>query len=214
MQINKQEFDQLFKNHRLVISLIGMSGIGKTRQSLRLEKIGFEHRCVDNLIAGRLATDKTDIAAWLGQPYSAGYKAREKEYLKQEQVATRQALQDIRQNTVVDTTGSVIYLLKPIKKLLKKLTLVVYLQENYALKHQLFKKYLANPKPVVWINKFEQQAGESELRALRRCYPSLLKYRAEKYEKLADIVLPHQTIGNKKHLSGQAFFNVIKNQLR
>lgn len=213
MQIIKQDFDQLFTNNRLAISLVGMSGIGKTSQSLRLKKIGFEHKCVDDLIAGRLVTGKADVANWLSQPYSPGYKKREKEYLKQERMATQGALRDLRQNTIIDTTGSVIYLPARTKRLLKELTLVVYLQENYVLKHQLFKKYMDKPKPVIWGNKFRRQAGEDGLSALAHCYPALLKFRAEKYKKLADIILPYQTLNNGKRLNSQAFFNIIRNQL-
>ncbi|MFA5936816.1 MAG: hypothetical protein WC822_02975 [Candidatus Paceibacterota bacterium] len=213
MKINKREFNQLLKNNQLAISLIGMSGIGKTYQSLHLKKISFKHKCIDDLIAMNLVTGKTDIASWLGQPDSFGFETREKEYLEQEQIATQRALRDINKNTVIDTTGSVIYLPKQIKKSLKKLTLIIYLQENYALKQQLFKKYVTDPKPVIWGNKFNQQAGENRLKALQRCYFTLLKFRAEKYKKLADIILPHQIINNKRYLSGRVFLDVIRNQL-
>ena len=218
MLLSRPEFDVRFQNHQLALSLIGMSGMGKTYRSRQLTELGFRHLCCDDLIAeaARLplpAINEAGLAAWMAEPYSEGYPEREQKYLEAEEAVTRHALLDIKQNTLIDTTGSVIYLSNETKSLLKRLTLVVYLQESQALQHELFETYLSHPKPVVWGKSFNRKAGESQQEALQRCYPELLKFRARKYKKLADLPLPFAVARDEKSTSA-AFLEAIRERLK
>jgi len=214
---SKTEFDILFKDSKLVISLIGMSGIGKTTRAKRLKKFGFKHICCDDLIAKGLGFKKTlNVAKWMGQPYSKNYAQREKKYLQQEEMVTKKSLQNVNQNTILDTTGSVIYLSQKTKSLLKKSTLIVYLQENQALRDQLFKIYITDPKPVVWDSKFNIKKNESQKEALARCYNQLIKSRSLKYQRLANIILPSKLLMDKKmnkKIFDKQFIHAIRNEL-
>ena len=215
MNITKKEFAQRLKAGQLAICLIGMSGIGKTYRSLQLKKLGFRHICCDKLIAKHLnlPTKEKNLALWMGQPYAPGYTKRAQKYLRQEAFATQKALRHIKHNTIIDTTGSVIYLSEKIQKLLKKSTLIVYLQANQTSIKQLFKVYTTNPKPVIWGNQLQKQKSETSQMALTRCYPKLLRFRAKKYKKLADITLPFSVIYNY-HSTSRQFLTAIKNQLK
>jgi len=68
-----------------IISLIGMSGSGKTYWSKKMAGKGFKHICCDDLISKELtlysakknlkSIDK--VAEWLGQPYKTNYAKKE-----------------------------------------------------------------------------------------------------------------------------------------
>src|SRR5258706_6711991 len=117
------------------ISLIGMSGSGKTYWSEKLAQKGFTIFCCDALIEKKLGVELTslgyngieDVAKWMGQPFSAQYKQTSKRYLQFEQEVMEEFLQFLEktkddENIVIDTTGSVIYLDKNIIKKLSQLT--------------------------------------------------------------------------------------------
>jgi len=80
------------ENQLTIISLIGMSGAGKTYWSKKLAKTGFDRICVDNIIEEKLAPSLRklgflgiqDMAIWMGQPYEQYYQTRAGEYLNQE----------------------------------------------------------------------------------------------------------------------------------
>ncbi len=105
------------------LSLVGMSGSGKSFWSRKLSRSGFRRICCDDFIAARLAaelgTQGGSIAAvgrWMGFPFERHYKEREASYLASEVEVMAQILGELSQNaenqeedTVVDTTGSVIY---------------------------------------------------------------------------------------------------------
>lgn len=184
------------------IFLIGMSNTGKSFWAKELEKIGFTRYSCDDLIEKELSEELmklgysgiADVSKWMGQPYDSHYTQTSQKYLALE----GQVLQDIFQaiekgavgsRIVVDTTGSVIYTSTDILKKLTQLTRVVYLEAPSSVRQKMYELYIKEPKPVIWGNVFNKRPGETNLAALGRCYPQLLKSRAAMYQQLADVTL-------------------------
>lgn len=201
-QLTKFSFLDKLANNKLAISLIGMSNIGKSYWSKKLSGLGFKHICCDDLIEAQLEPELTrlgykgiaDMAKWLGQPYDKQFKTNEKTYLNLEKATMENVLsKPANQNTVIDTTGSVIHTGEKVVSELKRQTLVIYIEASPEMKEAMLKKYLENPKPVVWADTYKQEKNESEMEALKRCYMQLLAKRSKLYEELADIVIPFHT---------------------
>jgi len=173
------------------ISLIGMSGSGKSYWSQKLKSLGFKVFCCDDLIAQKLGVKGVaDVSKWMGQPYENRYQETHKQYLSFETGAMEHIFNEVGKldgNVVIDTTGSVIHLNPQILKSLRKLTKVIYLETPDSVKEQMFQIYMTDPKPVIWGDIFIRQKDESNFEALRNCYPRLLNYRSKKYQKIADI---------------------------
>lgn len=193
------------------ISLIGMSGSGKTYWAKKLKAKGFTYFCCDDLIEEKLGVELkqlgyagiADIAAWMGQPFDTGYSKRSQKYLDSEKQVISEILETIKNigkniDVVVDTTGSVIYTGINIMKKLPELTKVVYLQVPKSVEKEMYKLYLKDPKPVIWGDSFSQKNGETNTNSLRRCYPFLLEFRAKKYAEFANIKLDYQLLRNNK----------------
>lgn len=198
-------FDKKLKEKNLVISFIGMSNIGKTFWSKRLTKLGFKHINVDDLIETKLVPvlkkrgfkGINDMAKWLGQPYEPQFKENQAKYLSLENETMQEIFNQIsklKENVIIDTTGSVIYTNKKIIEQLKQHALVVYLEAPASFKKEMYKNFLKNPKPIVWDRLYKKLDHENEKKALERCYSELLEYRSNEYAKLADVTIPYHQI--------------------
>lgn len=109
---------------------------------------------------------------------------------------------------VIDTTGSVIYLDPALLSKLRSKTRIVYLEPSEEQMQNLFSYYYSNPKPVIWNDCYAPQEGEAPEAALKRCYPALLRARAEKYKNLAHHVIPvEEMMAHKGNL--RAFFEAM-----
>ena len=191
------------------LSLIGMSGSGKSHWSTELEKVGFRRFCCDELIAGKLApelirSDGTalDLGEWMGFPYEPQYKEREYKYLACEIEVIGEILGYLsrskpREKVVVDTTGSVIYTGKGILERLKSNSTVVYLATPPEVKERMLRVYLDQPRPVLWRDVFSKKSGETNAEALARCYPQLLFSRQRLYEQHADVTIDYHVRNGK-----------------
>ncbi|MBI4262391.1 hypothetical protein HY624_02600 [Candidatus Uhrbacteria bacterium] len=207
MHYTQKQFDQLKKDGKLVIALVGMSGMGKTYRAKQLTSLGFQHLNCDDAIEKRLtalpSVGISGVAEWMGQPYTERHAARAKEYLNLEDDVVRSFLLSTSGNTVIDTTGSVVYLSDATQRLLRERALVVYLEANQEVRDKLFHVYMTDPKPVVWGNNFNKKTGESDHDALVRCYPELLAFRARRYAAIADVTLPYSTARDNTSTSDQ-----------
>ncbi len=221
MKLSVEKFEELLGNRKLSISLIGMSNVGKSYVARALAadtSLGFTPACIDDLIEEKLRPFLESkgfkgidgVAAWMGQPYDPQYPETQRQYLHFEESSTDGVTRPNGRNLVVDTTGSVIYTPQPVLGRLKKETLVVYLEATAEVRDALFQKYISNPKPVIWGDNFNMQAGESEHDALKRCYPLLLDFRAERYAQLADATIPHQVLWNA---SGRQFLDQVRDRM-
>lgn len=194
------------KQEHLPISLIGMSGSGKSHWSSELQERGFERFCCDDMIEGRLGEELKvlgysgirDVARWMGQPFDPQYSKTSRRYLDFEGEVVSEVLERVGRSkarrVVIDTTGSVIYLAEDILQELSARTRVVYLETPDSVKEQMYRLYLADPKPVIWGNSFLREGRETDMQALARCYPLLLTYRTAQYARLAHITLGYDTL--------------------
>ena len=219
MKLSKEKFDALRTNQGLFIALVGMSNVGKSYIAGRLAAdLKFAHHCIDDLIEAELNPflegkgfkGIDGVAAWMGQPYAEQYHETQHMYLGFEEASMRGIEYLTGQNRVIDTTGSVVYLPEAVLGTLKEKTVVVYLEATAEIKAGLFQRYISNPKPVIWGTSFNRKPGESELEALKRCYPQLLQYRDAEYRKLADVAIPCSVLLNA---TGKQFLHELRSRL-
>jgi len=186
------------------LTLIGMSGVGKSHWSKKMEALGYRRYSCDELIADRLGTElgkkgkaTLNLAKWMGQPYSEGYQDAEALYLELEKEVITQICEELEHGSqkdkpvVVDTTGSLIYLEETLLKRLRKLTRTVLLNLPVNKQEELFETYLQDPKPVIWNGIYLPCEGEIPQKALSRCYRDLLSFRNKHYTLMSDFQLDY-----------------------
>jgi bifunctional aspartokinase / homoserine dehydrogenase 1 len=201
----KYSFLNNLKKQRLVISLIGMSNIGKSTWSRRLAKTGFKHICCDELIEEKLTPELQalgysgikEVAKWLGQPYAEDFMDKQQQFLELEKETMNEVVKEIQsceENIVVDSTGSLIYIDEEAIKELNQNSLVIHIEPTDDMKQAMFETYIKEPKPVIWGDSYQPNPGESNEAALSRCYHDLLEYRLSKYRQHADITLSYKEL--------------------
>ena len=136
------------------LSLIGMSGSGKSHWSEKLAELGFRRFCCDDLIADKLAAElgrsdgtAMNLGEWMGFPYETRYRERESKYLSCEIAVLGEILDYLsvinsEEKVVVDTTGSVIYAGENILKRLSSTTTVVHLPTPPEVKERMLQVYV------------------------------------------------------------------------
>jgi hypothetical protein len=183
----------------LRITLIGMSGSGKSHWSRALAATTFKRFACDDLIAAKLFPHLAGLNSavqflgeWMGFPHSSGYAERESRYLQTEIEVLHEIVAFLNANpphaqekVVIDTTGSVIYSGEDILHELCRLTTVVHLPIPPQIRQTMLKTYLQNPRPVLWRGFYSRNQGETGEQAMSRCYPLLLAAREELYSRYA-----------------------------
>jgi shikimate kinase len=216
----------------LRLALVGMSGSGKSHWTKNLAALGCPTVCCDDQIEARLApllqaggySGINGVAAWMGWPDSLTYAEREAQYLAEEIASLDEVLstleKDAKRQLVLDTTGSVIYAGKHILHRLRRQMTVVYLAASADEQQLLIKRYLGDPKPVLWRGAFHPRPGETPHDTVARCYPVLIAARRQSYEALAQVTLPtlelHQLSPpgtSRSAAAGQAFLGRVRQQL-
>lgn len=183
------------------LSLIGMSGAGKSHWAHKMGAAGLRVISIDDRIEKKLSSELAaggykgigGVAAWMGWPDQPTYREREQKYLAYEIQSMNEALDEIEasgnEGILLDTTGSVVYTGDAVCRRLQALTTVVYLAVPSAEEETLIARYLSDPKPVLWGDQFKQSPGESAKEAVARCYPQLIAHRKKLYEGYA-----HRTV--------------------
>jgi hypothetical protein len=209
-----------------------MSGTGKSYWTTRIAAAGFPAVCCDAQIEDRLKpaleagshSGINGVAAWMGWPDRPDYAEREAAYLSEEIAALDEVLTDLEKNPghelVLDTSGSVIYVGNHLLHRLRKQMLVVYLAASRDEQQLLIKRYLEEPKPVLWRGAFQARPGEVPRDTVARCYPVLIGARRQSYEALAHCSLPVSDLrepllpeeSNMK-LAGAGFLEMVRRQL-
>jgi len=207
------------------LSLIGMSGAGKSHWSHKLAAAGFRVIGVDDRIEEKLAPELAaggyrgigGVAAWMGWPVDPAYREREKKYLECEIRSMSEALDEIQasaeEGIILDTTGSVVYTGDAICRRMQSLTTVVYLEASPQEETVLIARYLSDPKPVLWGDQFAPRPGESSRDAIARCYPQLLAHRKKLYARYAHRIVPMSSMWNVD-LDARGFLEFIEAQAR
>jgi shikimate kinase len=204
------------------LSLIGMSGCGKTHWSREFATHGFRLFCCDDLISEKLLSllerpDGTvmEMGAWMGLPYEHHYADREAKYLAHEINVLTEILdylerlgQDRKEKVIVDTTGSVIYTGQDILERLREKTTVVHLETPPTVQEIMLQKYLKNHRPVLWRGLFRRKAGETNNEALARCYPTLLSSREAQYRRHAHLTIDYD-VRNHDSFTIEDFIDMV-----
>jgi len=208
------------------ISLIGMSGSGKSKWSTKLSGYGFKRFCCDDLITEKLSSELTgsngtimELGQWMGFPYESQYKERESKYLGCEIEVISEIIESIEKNNhiekniVIDTTGSAIYAGEEILKRLRRCTTVIHLSTPPEVQELMLKAYLTNQRPVLWRGFFRKLPNEKNEEALARCYPKLLSHREHLYEQCKDVTLDYYTL-NHYEFRVEDLLNILNTYLK
>ena len=184
------------------ITRVGMSNVGKSYWRRKFEAASYRTICCDDEIERRLKpfleakgfVGIHDVAKWMGQPFDPQYPENSALYLKFENEVMDETIDRLfrGQRLVIDTTGSVIYTDKRIQTLLRVHSTVVLLDTTEDAEKDLAKRYIEEPKPVIWGSGiYAPLPGEEPLQALCRCYPDLLSTRKEAYNNIAHVILDY-----------------------
>ena len=207
------------------LSLIGMSGAGKSHWAQKLAAAGFRVIGVDDRIEKKLAPELAargyrgigGVAAWMGWPDDPAYRERERKYLECEVISMREVLDEIQasgaEGIILDTTGSVVYTGEEICRRMQSLTTVVYLAATPAEEELLIARYLSDPKPVLWGDQFVQHSGESTQDAIARCYPQVIAHRKKLYEGYAHRIVSMDLLRDVD-LGARGFLELLEGQAR
>ena len=219
-------------NQPLRLAMIGMSGAGKSYWTQRIAAAGYPAVSCDTQIEQRLSSKLQSggyagingVAAWMGWPESPTYAEREAAYLAEEISTLDEVLTGLEknpaQNLILDTTGSVIYAGNHLLHRLRKQALVVHLAASPDEQELLIRRYLEDPKPVLWRGAFQPRKGESPRDTVARCYPVLISARRQSYAALAHCSIPvaelrelsvHEEKGAES--AGKAFLERVRKQV-
>lgn len=188
----------------MILTLIGMSGAGKTFWATRLAEHGFTCFHCDDLLAeklhspgGPVGSSAVDIGRWMGLPHEPGFQQREAVFLEYEAVVIREVVEraaicaDNGINCVIDTGGSAIYAGGEIFRQIRSFATIIYLTIPAAVHHEMLMTYLAHPLPLIWNGIFSQQSSESLDEAFARCYSQLIWHREQLYDLYSDVKLAY-----------------------
>jgi hypothetical protein len=180
---------------------VGMSGVGKSHLSRVLARVGYRVFDVDTRIAGELASlvkpepgelPVYALGRWMDMPWTEGFASREAEYLALEERVTAACLDEALAAsgpTVIDTTGSVIYLSAPLQARLRASGRVIYFHTPEGDRVRMREQYLRDPKPVCWGGLFRRVGEETPREATERLYPELLRTRDALYRTIAEEII-------------------------
>lgn len=191
MKLSAKQFLQKFDNNELGIAFVGMSNIGKSFTARRLSKaFKFDLVEIDKMIWERLGhDDMEEFADWMGHPYEEGYSEREQATIEFENVATQKAIDGAKGNTLLDTTGSVVYTTPTLRRHIKEKYYVVHIKAEPSDLDRLTWDYFDNPKPLIWGRQYRPKPGLTDRENVHACYPKLLMSRAKDYAAMADQTL-------------------------
>ena len=201
------------------LTLIGMSGSGKSYWSRKLAEQGFRRFCCDDLISAKLLAElrgpngtTLELGEWMGFPYEPHYKEHESKYLACEIEILNEILEYLEspgdnpeENIIVDTTGSVIYTGENILQKLRRLSTVVLMSTPPEIQKQMLRAYVARQRPVLWKDMFNKEPDESNEEALARCYSGLLLARERLYERYAHVIIDY----HRRHKEGFGVSDIL-----
>lgn len=186
----------------MILTLIGMSGTGKSYWSKKLATQGYIRFGCDDLIENHLAKKMNiadiptfDIHQWVGYPDQESHTSHADQYLQAEAEVLHEIIESLNnsspeKNIVIDSTGSIIYMQGHILDSLSRLTKVVYLDITPQDHDSMLNYYLSNPVAIIWNGFFEPLPHENRQQTFTRCYPKLIRSREQQYQQFAQITIP------------------------
>lgn len=206
------DIDQYGKKPK-IYTLIGMSGVGKSYWTNKFKEQGYTTYSIDDIISIKLqeivkaekGSDSVeysdslvgDLAKWMGFPDDARYPKNSKIYLAQETQVTEEVLDKaltVGEDSIIDTTGSVIYIDPKVLQRLQIETTIVFFETSAERLEEMFEEFKRNPKPIIWNNFYAPKPGETEEETLSRCYRELLDSRIISYKRLC-----HSSVSFDEH---------------
>lgn len=216
------EFDERESSSSLAICFVGMSNCGKSYWSQQLKrKRGFHVVSVDEEIESAIKPELSALgyagingmAEWMGFPSDNRFAKNQSVYLGYEESITARTSPQEGSNSVLDTTGSVIYLKSKTLGRIRSKYLIVHLEASDDMLEFMTKNYFEMPKPVVWGDAYLPLVDEEPVQAMRRCYPNLLRERRKKYAALAHVTVP-ATLSLSRKMKLDEFLQCVKSGLR
>jgi len=196
MKLSAKNFLKGHTDKTLNIAFVGMSNIGKSLTARRVAKAyGYKLVEIDKLIWKKLGHDSMDeFADWQGHPYEEGYAEREALSIEMETHATRTAVEKAKGATILDTTGSVIYVDPTVRRQIKENFYVVHIKAETSDLERLKWDYFDNPKPLIWGRQYRPREDLTDRENIFECYPKLLMSRAKEYVAMADVTVTSKFI--------------------
>lgn len=198
------------------ITLMGMSGVGKSHLSMMMEEWGWHHYSCDVEIGSKFLADKmprpvsaddvsplSDFIGKLGDVSLADFKARQKEYYDAEIMALKDAAKQAAKypKFVNDSTGSICEILdEGVLAEVGHATLFVYIKAGHQQEKEILQRAQDYPKPLfyppklldAWVHEYMQlfaHNDETQIEAdefVRFVFPRLFDARLPKYDLLAE----------------------------
>lgn len=188
MKLSSKNFLAKHNDKTLKLAFVGMSNIGKSHTAKRMARhFGYKLVEIDKKIWERLGHDNMEeFADWQGHPYEEGYAEREALSIEMEGLATDKAVEKAKGATILDTTGSVIYISPTIRRKIKEQFYVVHIKAEPTDLERLKWDYFDNPKPLIWGRQYRPKPNLTDRENIFECYPRLLMSRAKEYASMAD----------------------------
>ncbi|MCI5059635.1 MAG: hypothetical protein MRY79_01030 [Alphaproteobacteria bacterium] len=212
MPLTVQEFQKIDNK---VVTLMGMSGLGKTYLSNILARSGWLHYSCDVEIAGKMgiSVETQDLSAlsdYIGQVGDEAqgglpleeFKKRQKQYYEAECAVLSELTNVIgNANLVNDSTGSFCEITD--EDLIQKIadqSLIIYIQANEQEEREILKRATEYPKPLYypadmldeWLENYMTEQNLADIDDIapndfaRWVFPKLFRTRLPKYEHIAN----------------------------
>ncbi len=198
MKLSAKQFLAKHNDKTLKLAFVGMSNIGKSLTAKRFAKhFGYKLIEVDQMIWKRLGHDNMkEFADWQGHPYEEGYAEREALSIEMETHATDNAISKAKGATILDTTGSIIYVSPTLRRNIKEQFYVVHIKAEMSDLERLKWDYFDNPKPLIWGRQYRPKPNLTDRENIFECYPKLLMSRAKEYASMADVTVTSKFVLN------------------
>lgn len=215
------EFDEREASSSLAICFVGMSNCGKSHWSHQFKiNCGFHVVSVDEEIERAIEPELTALgyygidgmAEWMGFPCDDRFANNQGVYLGYEETVTAATSPREGVNSILDTTGSVVYLKSDTLGKIRDEYLVVHLEASDDMLEYMTTNYFEMPKPVVWGDAYRPRVDEEPIRAMRRCYPDLLRERRKRYAAMAHVTVP-AAISLSRQIKLEEFLHHVKSKL-
>lgn len=207
--LSQPDFDARLADGQLAMTIVAMSNMGKTWQAIRLARdANFKRVSIDDRIevglrpylreAG-LGAGIGNVAKWTGQPYEQQFAANQKIYLDLETTEMREINHQLGKppldgNVVIDTTGSVVHIDEEVRREIGRHSTVVYLEASPEMQQEMFRKFIEEPKPVMWAGFYNPRQGETNEQTLARSYPELLAHRSALYSEMSHVTIQQDVL--------------------